>query len=74
MNVWKGRFADPGSSYYKSSRVEKNEIRANAFYRKAVDLDIEGMTEDGNQYAQAYLGSMHYYGKGANRNHLTAVK
>ena len=39
-----------------------------------MDLDIEGMTENGNQYAQAYLGSMHNYGKGVNRNHLTAVK
>jgi len=43
MNVWKAYFVDPEIPCYKSSRVEKNEIRVNAFYRKAVDLDIERM-------------------------------
>ena len=38
LNVWKGRLADPQLQFYVSSRVEKNESRAIAFYRKAVDL------------------------------------
>jgi len=58
LNVWKGRFADPELPFYKSSRVEKNQSRANAFYRKAVELDIEGTAEAGDQYAQACLGYM----------------
>jgi len=33
--------ADSQSPRSKSSRVEKNDNRANAFYRRAVDLDIE---------------------------------
>ncbi len=52
MNFWKGRFADTRYSFYISSRVELNRSRANAFYRKAVDLDIEGMAEAGDKYAQ----------------------
>jgi len=38
LHVWKGSIADPNwLGRYKSSRVDKNESRANAFYRKAVD-------------------------------------
>ncbi len=74
LNVWKGRVADPGLSFYKSIRIEKNKSRANAFYRKAVDLDIEGMAEDGDQYAQAHLGLMYQYGYGVDKNYSTAVE
>ena len=74
LNVWKGRIADPGLSFYKSIRVEKNKSRANAFYRKAMDLDIEGMAEAGDQYAQAHLGLMYQYGYGVDKNYSTAVE
>ena len=74
MIFWNGCFADPGLSFYKSSRVEKKESRANAFYRKAVDLDIEGMAEGGDKYAQACLGWMYQFGKVVDKNDLTAVK
>ena len=56
LSFWKGRLADPGLRYFKSSRVEKNESRAKALYRRAVDLDIEGMAEAGDQYACRCLG------------------
>ena len=59
MNFWKARFADPGYSFYKSSRVEKIQLRANVFYQKALELDIEGMAEAGDQYTQACLGEMY---------------
>jgi len=39
-----------------------------------VELDIEGMAEDGDQYAQACLGLMCYYGRGVDRNSSTAVE
>jgi len=74
LNVWKGFFADPKWLCYKTSRVGKNKSRANAFYRKAVDLDIEGMAEDGDQYACAFLGVMYQYGDGVDYNYSTAVE
>mmetsp|Transcript_6747 Transcript_6747/g.8803 ORF Transcript_6747/g.8803 Transcript_6747/m.8803 type:complete len:168 (+) Transcript_6747:89-592(+) len=76
MNFWKGRYADarPWFSSYKSSRVEKNQNRAIAFYRKALDLDIEGMAEAGDKYAQACLGEMYQCEDGVNMNYSTAVK
>ena len=74
MIFWNGCFTDPGLSFYKSSRVEKKESRANAFYRKAVDLDIEGMAEAGDKYAQACLGWMYQYGYGVDKNHSRAMK
>eukprot|EP00815_Leptocylindrus_aporus_P010424 CAMPEP_0116062674 /NCGR_PEP_ID=MMETSP0322-20121206/7922_1 /TAXON_ID=163516 /ORGANISM="Leptocylindrus danicus var. apora, Strain B651" /LENGTH=156 /DNA_ID=CAMNT_0003548071 /DNA_START=58 /DNA_END=528 /DNA_ORIENTATION=- len=74
MNFWKGCFADPGFSRYKSSRVEENESRAMAFYRKAVYFDIEGMAEAGDRYAQACLGYMYQYGDGVTKNYSTAVE
>ena len=58
-NVWKARLADPEFPFFKSSRVEKNESIANAFYRRAVDLNIEGMAEAGDQYACVCLGYMY---------------
>ncbi len=73
-NVWKARMADPDLSGYKSSRVEKNESIANAFYRKAVDLNIEGLAEAGDQYACVCLGMMHFRGRGVDRSYLTAVE
>jgi len=74
LNFWKGRFADPRLSFYKSSRVEENQSRAIAFYLKALDLDIEGMAENGDQYAQACLGLMYQYGRGVDKNMSTAVE
>jgi len=74
MNVWKGRFADPWLPFYKSSIIEKNESRAKAFYRKAVDLDIERMTEAGDQYAQSCLGLMYRFGRGVDENNSTALE
>jgi len=58
-NVWKARLADPEFPCFKSSRVEKNESIANAFCRRAVDLNIEGMAEAGDQYACVCLGWMY---------------
>jgi len=40
----------------------------------AVYLDIERMAEAGDQYAQACLGWMHYYGDGVDENKSTAVE
>jgi len=77
LNYWKGCFADPvlELSFYKSSRVKENQSRANEFYRKAVELDIEGIAEAGDKYAQACLEYMHYnYGCGVNQNYSIAVE
>ena len=75
LHVWKGSFADPKWwGRYKSSRVDKNESRANAFYRKAVDQDIEGMAEAGDQYAQVCLGWMQHCGDGVDLTYSTAVE
>jgi len=74
LNVWKGHFAHFGLPYYKSSRVKKNPNTAKAFYRKAVELDIEGMAEAGDQYAQACLGYMYRYRSGVDNNEATAVE
>ena len=49
---------------YELSRVEKDELIAEEFYWKAVDLDIEEMAEAGDKYAQTYLGWMYRYGCG----------
>jgi len=68
INFWKGRFTDPGFVRFKSSRVEENETRAILFYRKAVELDIEGMAEAGDKYAQVCLGGMYECGDGVDRN------
>jgi len=74
INFWKGGFADPGYSSCKSSRAEKNESRANVFYRKGVELDIVGMAEAGDKYAQACLGVMYKFGNGVQQNYSTAVE
>jgi len=74
LNFWKGCFADPGFSFYKSSRVEKNQNRAKAFYRKAVDLDIEEMAEAGDKYACTCLGEMYRIGHGVDQDYLRAVE
>ncbi len=74
LNVCKDRFADPRLSICKSSRVEKNKTRANEFYRQAVELDIEGMAEGGDKYAQVCLGWMYRYGKGVDLNDSRAVE
>ena len=71
---WNARFADPRLWGYKSSRVVKNERRANELYRKAVDINIEQMVEDGDQYACACLGWMYENGKGVDQNDSTAVE
>ena len=74
INVWKGLLVDPGLPFYESSRVKKNESRAKALYRSAVELDIEGMAEAGDQYACTCLGEMYRRGRGVYRNKSTAVK
>ena len=73
LSFWKGRLADPGLRYFKSSRVEKNESRAKALYRRAVDLDIEGMAEAGDQYACTCLGEMYHWGWGVCSNESVGV-
>jgi len=73
-NVWKAMLADPQLPGYKSSRVEKNQWRANELYRKAVDLNIEQMAEDGDTYACSCLGDMYYYGGDIEQSYPTAVK
>ena len=74
MMFWKARFADPKWRQCKSSRIEENECIANAFYRKGVELDIVGMAEAGDKYAQACLGEMYQFGKVVDQNYSTAVK
>ncbi len=73
-NVWKARLADPDLPGYKSSRVEKNESRANELYRMAVDLNIERMAEDGDKYACSCLAAMYYIGGGVDENRSKAMK
>jgi len=78
LNFWKGRFADPcfkdpRSSLIKCSRVEKNKSMANEFYRKALDLNIEGMAEAGDKYGQVCLGEMYEYGYYIYRDDSTAL-
>ena len=74
LDVWKTYFADPEFPSYESRIVEKNEIKVNAFYRKAVDLDIERMAEAGDQYAQACHACMHILGRGVDDNDSTGVE
>ena len=74
LNCWNAFFADPRLTRYKSRRVEKNERRANELYRKAMDINIERMAEDGNQYACVCLGVMYHYGIGVDLNYSTAVE
>jgi len=74
FNIWKGRLSDPRYSFNKSNRVEKDGSRAEAFYQKALDLDIEGMAEAGDKYAQTYLGWMYRNGHGMNKNLSLSVK
>ena len=75
MLYWKARLADPHSlPYYISTRVEKNERRANDLYRRAVDLNIERMAEDGDKYAIACLGWMYQFGSGVDKNCSIAIK
>ena len=74
MSFWKGRVADPGLWYYTLIRVEKSKSRAKALYRRAVDLDIEGMAEAGDQYACTCLGEMYHHGWGMDVKYSTAVK
>ncbi len=74
VSFWKGRVADHGLRFHKSSRVEKSKNRAKAFYRRAVDLDIEGMAEAGDQYACRCLGKMYLWGWGVCSNEIVAVE
>ena len=73
INFWKGRDMDQ-KWRYKQIPYEENQLRANVFYRKAVKLDIEGMAEAGDKYAQACLGWMYQYGYGVDKNHSRAMK
>jgi len=73
INLWKARFLDPDQFYYKWSGVEKNRSKANELYQKAVDLNIKGMAQAGNQYAQFLLGLMYANGQGVSKNETTAV-
>ena len=43
-------------------------------YRKAVDINIERMAEDGDKYACTCLGEMYYYGNGVDQNYSRAMK
>ena len=74
LSFWKGRVVDPVISFSKSSRVEKSKSRAKALYRRAVDLDIEGMAEAGDRFACTCLGEMYEDGQGVDQNYSTAVK
>ncbi len=74
MNVWKDYFTDPRCSFYKSSRVEKIQSRANAFYRKAVELDIVGIAKAGDKYSQDKLGNMFHNGRGVDQNYSKALE
>ncbi len=74
INFLKASFADLLYLSCKSSRVEENQSISKAFYQKALELDIEGMAEAGDKYAQACLGEMYYYGRGVDENYSTAVK
>ncbi len=71
---WKAIFVDPRNWDSKSSQVEKNESRATALYKMAMDLDIEEMAEDDDKYACACLGWMYHYGRGVDKNDSTALK
>jgi len=73
-SFWKGRLADPEIPLYESSRVEKSKSRANAFYRRAVDLDIERMVEAGDQSACTCIGEMYHHEWGMDVRYSTAVK
>ena len=77
MLYWKARFADPKypqMSNHISCRVEKNKSKAIALYKMAVELNIEGMAENGDKYACAYLGWMYRHGRGVIENCSKAVK
>ena len=74
LSFWKGRVVDPVLGYYKSIRVEKNVNKAKALYRRAVDLDIEGMAEAGDQYAFISFGRMYHHGFGMCSNESAAIK
>ncbi len=63
MNFWKGHYADRRYPFFKPREGKYNRSRAIAFYRKAEELDIKGMAEEGDKYAQVCLGNMYYYGE-----------
>ena len=69
---WKALFVDPEYSCYKSIRVEKKESRATALYGMAVELNIEGMAEDGDRYACVCIGRM--YRRTSYKHYSLAVK
>ena len=71
-NFWRPRFAD--GLGFKWNGVKMKQWRAYELYRKAVDLNIEQMAENGDKYACACLGWMYKYGKGVTLNHSRAVK
>lgn len=73
LNLWKARFLDPDNCYYKLSGVEESRSKANEFYRTAVDLNIEGMAQAGNQYAQFNLGLMYANGRGVSKDEIVAA-
>ena len=73
INVWKGLLVDPEIPLDNSSRVEKSKSRAKALYRRAVELDIEGMAEAGDQYACTCLGEMYHWGWGVCSNESVGV-
>ena len=43
-------------------------------YRKAVDLNIERMAEDGDKYACTYIGWLYNYGNGVDQSYSRAMK
>ena len=71
-NFWKPRIAD--GLGFKWNGVKMNQWRAYELYRKAVDLNIEQMAENGDRYACTCLGEMYHDGKGVTLNHSRAVK
>jgi len=73
LNLWKARFLDPDHSFNKRSEIEKSRSKANELYRKAVDLNIEGMGQAGNQYAQFNLGLMYANGRGVSKDEIVAA-
>jgi len=75
INFWKGRDTDrKWFDCYKQIPYKENQLRANVFYRKALELNIEGMAEAGDKYAQACLGYMYQFGRSVDQNYSTAVE
>ena len=74
---WKAAFVDPyckDDIHFELCRFAENESRAIALYEKALELNIEGMAEDGDTYACVWLGEMYENGWGVDTNYPKAVK